>query len=475
MFSQYAFYTYYPHGPLLRTELGEQKVQGVDYAYTLQGWLKGVNSSGMMAGMDIGLDGVTDVPSNPNAGVARDAYGFTLDYYFDSDFKDYYPINPGNQNIIKFEAPRGNSDMDYPARSLFNGNISYMTTALPEITSLSTNNAVVPDPMVNFYGYDKLNRLVESFKTNYDFTDTTWNDLIADHYDTYYTYDANGNLLYLVRNNHSNDPLMDDFEYSYESVIDPYSYYSGETINRLASVYDDVGVTDVDNDFEGTSNYSYDAIGNLISDSGEDIEEIEWNTYGKVTKVTRTSESLKADFEFWYDPMGNRLCKIVKPRDENADPTTQEEWVIYWYMRDAQGNVMAVYAENYNADDELAELKVKEWNIYGSSRHGIQNATPEEDMLAQLDYGTISYLSGGWIDPADTSLFWQRSAPTWESFDHIAGFKNYELTNHLGNVMAVVTDRAIPIQDSQNPTEVEYKLPDYRVVSDYYPFGSEYA
>jgi hypothetical protein len=32
------------HGPLARTILGQQQVQGLDYAHTLQGWLKGVHS-----------------------------------------------------------------------------------------------------------------------------------------------------------------------------------------------------------------------------------------------------------------------------------------------------------------------------------------------------------------------------------------------------------------------------------------------
>jgi RHS repeat-associated protein len=40
-----ARYSYYKHGPLARTEYGQLRVQGVDYAYTLQGWLKGVNST----------------------------------------------------------------------------------------------------------------------------------------------------------------------------------------------------------------------------------------------------------------------------------------------------------------------------------------------------------------------------------------------------------------------------------------------
>lgn len=38
-----ARYFYYPHGPLQRVELGDHLVQGTDYAYTLQGWLKGIN------------------------------------------------------------------------------------------------------------------------------------------------------------------------------------------------------------------------------------------------------------------------------------------------------------------------------------------------------------------------------------------------------------------------------------------------
>ena len=39
-----AEYFYYPHGPLEHVELGQSNVQGVDYTYTLQGWLKGINS-----------------------------------------------------------------------------------------------------------------------------------------------------------------------------------------------------------------------------------------------------------------------------------------------------------------------------------------------------------------------------------------------------------------------------------------------
>ncbi|QEH43312.1 hypothetical protein [Chitinophaga sp. XS-30] len=43
-----AYYQYYKHGPLARMVLGQQQVQGVDYAYNLQGWLKGVNSTAVL-------------------------------------------------------------------------------------------------------------------------------------------------------------------------------------------------------------------------------------------------------------------------------------------------------------------------------------------------------------------------------------------------------------------------------------------
>jgi hypothetical protein len=43
-----ARYAYYKHGPLARVVIGDKMIQGLDYAYTLQGWLKGVNSSSLV-------------------------------------------------------------------------------------------------------------------------------------------------------------------------------------------------------------------------------------------------------------------------------------------------------------------------------------------------------------------------------------------------------------------------------------------
>ncbi len=87
-----AAYTYYRHGPLARTELGHNKIQGLDYAYTLQGWLKGVNSTGLRRSGnndDMGKDGTPTATSAPGPGdnslFADDAYGFAL-YYNSNDY-----------------------------------------------------------------------------------------------------------------------------------------------------------------------------------------------------------------------------------------------------------------------------------------------------------------------------------------------------------------------------------------------------
>ncbi len=70
-----ARYEYYKHGPLARMILGDQLVQGTDYAYTLQGWLKGVNSTGLKEKVDMGRDGNTTAGNTQNQYIEKDEYG----------------------------------------------------------------------------------------------------------------------------------------------------------------------------------------------------------------------------------------------------------------------------------------------------------------------------------------------------------------------------------------------------------------
>ena len=87
-----ASYTYYRHGPLARSELGSLGLQGIDYAYTLQGWLKSINPSWITPSGttdQYDSDGVSTV-----AYFERDAYKLNLNYFDDGTYTDFSPINP---------------------------------------------------------------------------------------------------------------------------------------------------------------------------------------------------------------------------------------------------------------------------------------------------------------------------------------------------------------------------------------------
>ncbi|MDA3615532.1 hypothetical protein O3P16_11995, partial [Chitinophagaceae bacterium LY-5] len=118
-----AAYKYYRHGPLARTEMGQAKVQGLDYAYTLQGWLKGLNSTFNpdVMNRDIGEDGKAAPSGGGNNLFARDAVGFAL-HYNAYDYKGtgvaplaFHRIDVDHFNIVNLNRP------------LYNGNIMAST------------------------------------------------------------------------------------------------------------------------------------------------------------------------------------------------------------------------------------------------------------------------------------------------------------------------------------------------------------
>jgi hypothetical protein len=137
-----ARYEYYLHGPLARLTLGQQQVQGMDYAYTLQGWLKGVNSTMLTTGTDMGADGL----SGTNQYVARDAIGFSLNYYDTADYSAIGGVNPFPGTMAYL------ASTDY--RPLFNGNISSMA-----VHNRALSGAAKGPLLLYNYRYDQLNRL----------------------------------------------------------------------------------------------------------------------------------------------------------------------------------------------------------------------------------------------------------------------------------------------------------------------------
>jgi hypothetical protein len=413
---------YYRHGPLYRTEVGDLLVQGIDNVYTINGWLKGVNAGALSSLKDMGRDGKQG--SNPHQYVATDAYGFLLDYHEN----DYAPINPSVGTFIPLQG-----DYNEATPDLFNGNIRAMSTALMNTTYSSS---YIHDrlPVLGMaFNYDQMNRLTASHsyeKTNMQLSGNfTWDVLTeTPKWKTSYTYDANGNIKKLNRGGNNavnlNNYDMDKLNYVYSSGT-----------NKLTRVTDGITIPGAyAGDIESgqvNNNYTYDAIGNLTQDLSEGISSITWYINGKLKKVTKTGGY---SILFDYDAAGNRIMKKVTST-ANDDVTT-------FYIRDAQGNIMATYEKR---EQQPTMLYLAEQHIYGSSRLGY--VIPNISMNIAMNSGPY--------------------------FNRVLGEKQYELSNHLGNVLAVITDRKFGINTTiQAPDNYEYFEPDVQSYTDYYPFGA---
>ena len=231
------------------------------------------------------------------------------------------------------------------------------------------------------YRYDQLNRI----KTAVSAQNT---------YQIGYSYDANGNILSLLRNDHNNQTI-DNLSYSYNTNVN----------NRLNQIRDDSGDNTGLNSSPTPFSYQYDNIGNLIEDEEKEIGEITWTVYGKVESVEKNDGTM---ISYKYDATGNRIYKKVN--------TTETH-----YVRDASGNLMATY------QNQIA----KDFVIYGSSRLGIYNGNTSEGKRT-------------------------------------LGNKKYELSNHLGNVLSVISDNKMGIGTNG---VADYYEPLVISESDYYPFG----
>ncbi len=341
-------YDYYKHGPLARTLIGDKKVQGLDYAYTIQGWLKGVNSERINYDDDIGRDGYYGDHNK----VAKDALGYSLNYYTN----DY--ISNHTNRVLNLSGQKSVATGD-----LYNGNIKQMVTSLRDYGERKLYS------MSNNYVYDQLNRISSNtteriVQNNSSGSFTT----SAGGYDSSYTYDKNGNLSTLSRT--SDGVGMDAFQYIY--------YNGTNQLNFIGESQTDPNVSDSDIDSQTFGNYVYDDIGQLTYDESENIR-VQWDVSGKVKRIEKNGNEY---IYFVYDGLGNRIAKI-------NDPTytpSGGDIVTTYYVRDAQGNPLAIYDISDKKPDGQtpgrALLKLKEHHIYGSSRLGMQQY-PDEEMAGQ--------------------------------------------------------------------------------------------
>ncbi|WPQ60685.1 polymorphic toxin-type HINT domain-containing protein [Chitinophaga sancti] len=390
-----ATYHYYLHGLLAREELGNDPlVQGNDYIYTLQKWPKAANGQYLSPDYDFGQDGKQGTSRSV---IGPDVYGYSLDYYKG----DYKPIDNTKALPLSWTA---NSTSEVGS-DLYNGNISRSTVALSQF-----NNTVGYS-----YRYDQLNRLKGMRQHALSLGANDWSASTAGSaFKEDVTYDGNGNILTYLRNGSGaggKAVAMDNLTYGYSKDN------SGNLVNnKLLQVKDAVSSGEYTEDLksQNDNNYQYDNIGNLTADVQAGISNIEWTVYGKIKSIIKTDGSA---MEYRYDALGNRVYKGY-----THNGITEKTW----YVRDAIGNVLAVYG---NKDGD-GNIYWKEQHLYGSNRLGVW----EPDML---------------VSSGNESSIWD-----------LSGNKHFELANHLGNVLATITDN-LSVDNKAIVNSAQ----------DYYPFG----
>ncbi|MEP5338484.1 MAG: RHS repeat-associated core domain-containing protein [Algibacter sp.] len=407
-FTTHANYKYYETGALKRVELAPLNntgaaLQGIDYVYNLNGQLKSINHPSLTAGKDPGGDN-------------NDLFGMQIDYHS----HDYARTERTNINTETY------------GKDQFNGNIK----------GIRWNNKAFGDAEETFsYYYNQNNWLTDAIYGEY--ADTPGDglkinifdkdqyiavnkDLIATNSITFAhgfqaKPDANTAVTAKIQTGALSDFQSGDynvFDITYDAngnirtlnrnkndnggnnTMDYLNYtYKDDKPNQLLRVDDAAGTIPDADDIEDQdgNNYEYNAIGQLTKNVAEDIEYI-YNASGLVTEIKKDNVSL---VKFFYNDKGHRVKKEAYKTDNSGLDYTEH------YVRDAAGTSLAIYRDGV----------VKEHTIYGASRLGVYT----RDLT-----GT-------------------------------GGSSVYQLTDHLGNVRAVV--------ERSGSTAVAI------VNTDYYPFG----
>jgi len=347
-----AKYYYYTHGPLKREEIAIKNkipLQGIDYVYTINGWLKSINDPELNKPKPNGI-GLMDPGGDDN-----DIFGMSLDYFFGDYQRKGTFINYG----MLWNSTNQTND-------LFNGNVR---SERWNINDNSVNTGLY-DPTYQWafhYKYSKKDWLTDAvfghYLFNYDIntpdgTTVTENlnfsliQLSFPFCTKNLTYDLNGNILSLDRNGNFTSGLpLDQLAYTYDLY----------DINRLRHIRDAVPNSIYEDDIESQvdNNYSYNKIGQMIRDeSMGTYKNVKYTVYGLVKGIYNDAGNPMV--EYFYDDRGFRIKKI----DYLQSQTT-------YYVRDAIGNIICIY-----------EGESLEYPLYGSSRIGILKT----DRINYFDY-----------------------------------------------------------------------------------------
>ncbi|WP_281335995.1 DUF6443 domain-containing protein [Flavobacterium eburneipallidum] len=248
-------------GQLIQKKVGgkanQNRLQTIDYAYNIRGWLKGINDN--------------DTSNNAITMGSGDLFGFQINYN-----------NPST------------------GVALYNGNISqtFWKTASTNNSSLKNYN----------YSYDALNRFKTATYAENNVVNNKFDEMI-------FGYDRNGNIEQLMRNMQSatNSNSFSTIDYL------TYSYDSGNKLLEIGDGYG-LSTNGKEGFKDGSINtmpgsgteYYYDANGNMTFDANKGITSIAYNHLNLPKAVTiNDAVSNFGSIAYVYDATGVKLQKTV--------------------------------------------------------------------------------------------------------------------------------------------------------------------
>lgn len=310
-----ADYVYNELGQLVDKNLGKlgpgSYLQSVDLRYNIRGWVTGINNA------DLNTDDYNE--------ESNDVFGMEI----------LYNASGGTGNT-----------------GMFNGQISGVKWKM-KMSSHPYDNV----GRAYNYSYDKLGQLRNALFYGKNGSGWTYRNGAYDEKNI--TYDLNGNILSLERNNWTGTVVsMDNLTYSYKSAS------GGDKLMQVMDANGTGGTYGFKNQSGDSEHYLYDGDGNLTQDKNKNLS-YSYNDLGKVERVTLLSYTNRY-LQYNYDGAGICLSKQVVDNGSTVKTTAYVEGFVAVdnvlnYINTIEGRVRTasgVGTYEYHIKDHLGNVRV---------------------------------------------------------------------------------------------------------------------
>ncbi|MCA6435100.1 MAG: hypothetical protein IM592_01370 [Bacteroidetes bacterium] len=418
--------TYYNiMGQPYRNVLGN-KLQGIDFVYTLNGQLKAINHPGLSPELDPGADD-GDYAGTDIKKVNQDLFGEIIEYHTN----DY--VRAGSHYTTSILTGSSNQKYNgliattrFKTRSVVNGinnGMDYINYMGGNQTQLINGLNYQNKELAFTYTYDELNRLgTSSFATynNYLNTASLRNEYTEQGAGGNIGYDKNGNLTRLVRNAYANETL------------DDLTYTNAITGNKLTAIVD-AAVNNYPLGFNfktpsniNTSPFVYNNNGQLTQSTAEGLSNISYLPNGQVKQISFSNGNTTV---YEYDAEGKKL----KARFYNAG-TNQYKYT--WYI----GPYLFEYDESQNNPQLLIAEARLSTGILKVNSNNVNNAYPVYQLTDHLGNVRVTFKptgSNNAIEVLSVSDYYtfggNLPGRQWQSQAYRYGYQGQEKTTDAGN------------------------------------------